>query len=397
MYEKNGGILEATTMIWKGTTITSGVKEIGDYVGRFVSSNAHAQQTIPALHRLLSAGGMYLGWIGGDKVRDALFAVNQTSEGEFVEVKREEVPIILRPIYHKIEWNPHSDAPGEQWKKILHQTLPAATAAAGTLAGSEMVFQMNDRAAGFIAGRKSKELSLITADRITQYPQSRLFSVLTALTGGAGGASMLPIAYGAFLNLRFLLANGGKINLGNSAGGNLSPEKALTERIGKVAFYVKSATNSAGKIGEEWSQIFVKDVLKPIFGKNLDSPEKEEKIRKIIHGTFQKAYDELWEKGLRGEKLIEEVSNKMHNIMGDAKPVLNRGRIEYQGFDKYVQKDLGFNFDDITLGNSVSIIRTLTEWLAKTFGWGKNVSAEHHQNIIREQRRNAEGFAVGNA
>lgn len=385
-------------MTWDKATITSGAKNIGDYVGRFVSSNAHAQQTVPALHRLLSAGGMYIGWLGGDKVRDALFAVNQTSEGEFVEVKREEIPIILRPIYHKIEWNPHSDAPGDQWKKLLHQMLPAATAAAGTLAGSEMVFQMNGRAADFSAAKNSKEISTVTAHMMAQYPQSRIFSALTALTGGAGGASMLPIAYGAFLNLRFLLANGGKINLGNYAGGNLSPEKALVERLGKVGFYVKSATNSAGKIGEEWSQIFVKEVLDPIFGKSLDTPEKIEKARKIVHGTFQRVYDESWKADLRGEELIEAVSKKMQKIMGDAKPVLNeRNKIEYHGFDKFVQKDLGFNFDDVTLGNSVAIIRTINEWLAKTFGWGKHVSAENLQNILREQRRNAEGFAVGNA
>jgi len=372
-------------------------KNAGEYLGRFVSSNAHAQQAIPAQHRLLSAGGMFLGWVAGDKVRDAAFGVNQTSEGEFVELKREDIPLILRPIYHTIKWDPQSDAPSDKWKKLLHQSIPAVVAAGGTLAGSEMVFQMNGRAAGFInATNMNKLSSVLRTDGGVEYNQSRLPSIGTALTGGAGAASMIPIAYGAFLNLRFLLANGGKINIGNAIGGNLGPEKAIMERMGKVAFYVRSAANKEGKVSKDWAFIYVKEGLKPLFPERLNTPEKEEKAIQIVHDTFQQVYAEYETKGLKGDNLINAVKSKIESIMGDVQPTLNeKGKIEYHGFDKFVLEKLKYSFDDVKLGNAVPTMRAATEFVAENTGIGKEASATAQEERIRNQYINSTHAAVG--
>jgi hypothetical protein len=371
-------------------------KNAGEYLGRFVSSNAHAQQAIPAQHRLLSAGGMFLGWVAGDKVRDAAFGVNQTSEGEFVELKREDIPLILRPIYHTIKWDPQSDAPADKWKKLLHQSIPAVVAAGGTLAGSEMVFQLNGRAAGIMDARNLRNpVSALTADKVVEHGQSFFASIGTALTGGAGASSMLPIVYGALLNLRFLLANGGKINIGNAIGGNVGPEKAIMERMAKVAFYAKSAANKEGKLSKDWAVIYVKEGMKPLFPEKLNTREKEEEAIEIVHKKLQNIYDKHYAKGLRDDNLINAVSDEVKHEMGDAAPTLNKeGKIEYHGFDKLILKDMKYSFDDVKLGNAVPIVRAATELAAEKAGIRKEVSAGAQEERIRNQYINSTSHAT---
>ncbi|MEK6745705.1 MAG: hypothetical protein AABY33_01555 [Pseudomonadota bacterium] len=386
-------------MGWQ-SKIVDGVKATGEYVGSFISRNGHAQQTVPAQHRLSSIAGMYFGWVGGDKVRDALFAKNQTSEGEFVEVKREDVPLILRPIYHKIEWNPHSEESSEKWKKLLHQTIPAFTAAAGTMAGSALIFQLNGRSAAFKETmRKMKNGEAVgfhEADTATQFGQSGIYTWLAAATAGAGASSAIPILFSLGISGRFAAANAAKINLTNSIGGNLNSERALGERMDKIVFYVKSAINSGGKISRDWSKIFVEQSLEPNFGKVLNVPGEKEKAIDIIHKTVQGIYDKQHKSGLRGEKLIGAVSKEIKNHLGIIKPTINsQGKTEYHGIEKFVREKLGYNFSSAILGNAIPWSRSLNEGFTKLTGIGKGSSAARTEEYIRQQERNAANPILG--
>ena len=351
-------------------TIKGKIVDAADYVGKFISTNGHAQQAIPAVHRLSAAGGMYLGWKGGDQIRDSVFANNQISEGEFVEKKKEEIPAPLRFMYHSIDWNPHSDAPSDQWKKILYQAMPAIGATLGTVAGSTAIFHFNGRAANFAKYSDPKtRLSMMQTDEAAQYAQAKWPLFLTSLCGGGAATSMLVWPYGFGLNAGFFPRNGNAINMLNQSGGNLGPSKALAERLAKVPFYVKSAENSLGEISKDWANILVQRVLKPLFPNNLNTASKEAEAVQVVHNDFTQAYKHFKEtKKLQGEELIEAVSKHMKALMGDAgSNVYKNG--EYQGIDGYVKK-LRYEYKDMVPGNASPRLRKFTDRIAKATGVG---------------------------
>lgn len=368
------------------TNITDKATGFGDYVGRFISTNGHAQQAFPAMHRASAAGGMYMGWKAFDKGRDIVFGNDQTAEGVFVDTKREDVPAPLRFLHHSIDWNPHSDAPSDQWKKVLYQTMPAMGAALGTVIGSMSIFHFNNRASAFTKAKDPKTLlSIMKADSAAQYSQAGVPLFITSLFGGGSAASMLIYPYGIGLNSNFFIRSGNAINLGNRSGGNLGPAKALAERIFKVPFYVKSAMNSGGKVSREWAEIFVHRAVKPIFGNSLNTEEKLDKAIKITHNKFQSIYNKH-SRRLKGEALIKAVSKDMEKVFHDPDLTAKRGKVVYDGFDKFAQKDLGLNLEDAQLGNASWVARVVKEGWAKVSGIGQSTTAGKWQDRLIEQR-----------
>ncbi len=362
-------------MGWQDT-ILKNARSSAEWAGKFISANGHAQQNIPAQHRLLSAGGMFIGWLACDKLRDIIFGVNQTSEGEFVEIKRDDVPESLRFLHKAIDWNPNSDAPGDQWKKLAHQMMPAFGAGIGTMAGSLSAFQLNGRANNFAVYKNPRNpISVMQADGAAQYAQSKPFRILTALTGGAAGSSMLVAAYGAMLNLAFATANGAKIFTGNIAKGNAGPAKALAERIEKFPAYVKSAFDGDKKIGKEWSEIFVTKVLEPLFGNELKTKEAQEAARIKVHDTVQNIVNEHIKLGLPQEEAIEKIAKMVKETIGDTTPTVAKdGTIIRSGFDTYLQK-LGLRPENANIGNAIPFARQFNEFL-ENFGIGKATSVK---------------------
>lgn len=388
-------------MSWQ-STVTSGIKTTFEHVGSFTARNGHApKQLIPAQHRLSSIGGMYLGWQGGDQVRDAAYAENKTAEGEYKEIKSEDVPIILRPIYHTIEWNPYAGDAVNKWKGIAHQAIPAVFAAGGTMLGSALIFQLNGRTAKFNETmrkmKKGQKVTFYEADDAALHTQSDIPTWFAAATAGAGASSMVPILFSAGISERFRAASGVKNNIKNSVGGNLSPSNAHSERMEKVAYYVKLAIRSGGKINREWAEHFVDHSLEPIFGEILKRPGERERAIGIIHNTFQKTYDESWKKGLRGEDLIKAVSDKMKKIMGKTSPIA-AGETEFSdGIERFVEDELKYDPTHMKFGNATPELRAATEWLAKITG-GRKTSASWVEEYVRSQKQKAAtGQATGRA
>lgn len=374
-------------------TIRSAVIDAMEFGGKFLSTNGHAQQAIPAMHRLSAAGGMYLGWKAGDKVRDSVFGMDQISEGEFIEKKREDISAPLRFLHHSIDWNPHSDAPKDQWKKIVYQAMPAIGATIGTVSGSLGVFQFNGRAANFAKYNNPKTpLSLMQADEAAQYAQAKWPLFATSLFGGASAASMLVVPYGIGLNENFKDRIGNAVNLLNRSGGNLGPAKALAERLAKVPFYVKSAENSGGKLSKDWANIFVKRTFKIQFPNELSTPEKEAEYINDVHNAFEKIYKEC--EHLKGEERIKAVSEKMKAKFGDASPIVDeKGKHTLQGYDKYVKEDTKLKAKNFVPGNASPRMRKMHDGIAKKTGIG--IPSESYQKRVMEQWGESETIGTG--
>lgn len=345
----------------------------GDYAGKFVAEFSHAQQPVPGQHRLLAAGGMFAGWVALDKLRDIVFGVNQVSEGEYHEIKREDIPAPLRFLHKTIDWNPHSDAPEEQWKKLAHQLIPAIGAAAGTVAGSMLAFEHDGK---FVFGEKSKAhdysglknskgfMSILNADHGAQYSQSRTMRILTAATGGFSAASMMPLVYGAMLNLSFATANGSRIFAGDIAMGGSASSLAHTKIMGTVDKFAKSVAASGGKGSDAWAEGFVKKVLGPMFSKNLKDPKAQAEVREKIKTLIEREFNTEKGKGLSGEALNKALTDDIKRIFGNSKDGLDKTLVE-----------LGLDKKDATLGNAIPLVRKLNEFLVK-LGIGKKTGVE---------------------
>ncbi|MEZ5691788.1 MAG: hypothetical protein R3D71_09015 [Rickettsiales bacterium] len=356
-----------------------------EYPAKFLNNGHHAFQSLPSQHRLSSAAGMALGWKTGDYLRDIMFGVNQFAEGEYEEVKRKDVPAPLRFLHKTIDWNPHSDAPDQQWKKLAHQMLPAVFAGVGTVIGSTFIFEKDGKEQAFIAAKKSKSpLTFMDAEKHAHYNQAKVMRVLTAATGGFSTASMLTIIYGAMLNMAFATANGARIFTGDLAKGNAAPAKSLDSMLGSVGEYTKLAEKSGGKVDERWAKGLVTRVLEPLFGEDLKSPEAQERVRGKIQEIFQKTFDKHKNQDgvINPEKLAEAVSADMKKIFGNHNDINEKNFA--QGFDKAIE-ELGLNPKNAKFGNAIPLVRWINEAL-ELVGIGKNNSAKSFSDRIVKER-----------
>jgi hypothetical protein len=355
--------------------IAGGIKKAGDWAGRFLSNGGHAQQDIPAQHRLFAAGGMFVGWVALDKLRDIMFGLNQVSEGEYHEIKREDVPAPLRFLHKTIDWNPHSDAPEDQWKKLAHQMLPAIGAGMGTVAGSMRIFEKNGRGPAYREVKNAKYgIGIMPAEDAAQHAQATPLRILTAATGGFSAASMMPFIYGAFLNLSFASANGARIFTGDLAMGNAGPAKSLATQLDSLPNTIKSAVDNKGILSDKWAEGLVNKVLKPMFNNDLKSPEKQEKVKKIIHNTLKRTFEKYQAQGLTRDELAEAVTADMKAIFGHQK--------DGSGIDAAL-KGMGLNKENATLGNAIPLVRGFNEFLAK-MGIGKKTNSQSFVDKIQK-------------
>lgn len=377
-----------------GSVIDS-VKSKIAWAGEFLANGAHAQQTLPSQHRLRAAGGMFLGWVTGDKLRDYIFGITQKSEGEYVEIPREDVPAPLRFLHKTIDWNPHSDAPEDQYKKILYQCIPMVTAGLGTVAGSMSAFGpvgplsgqlgANGREGMFKKYTAAKSLTLPEADMSAQYAQAKTFRILTAMFGGFSAASMLNIVYGIMLNSAFVLAIGSRaFGFGGGLGmSNLGPARAADALVKGVGPYVKAFENGDKQALEQFATLFEKRVLEPLFKNDLKNPAEQEKVRKIIQGWVENSYKK--HSNLKAAELQTAVANDIQAKIG----TLNRKNL----------KELGLNIENATLGEALPFSRRLHDFLENIGVVSKEkTKTSYMERVLRHpDNATATGFAMGGA
>lgn len=295
---------------------TARIKQGLEFPGKFLANGGHAQQAIPAQHRILNAGVMGLGWFTLNKLRHYVFGFEQKSEGEFVEVKREDVPAPLRFLHKTIDWDPHSEEPEQQWKKVAYQLFPAVGAGLGAVGGSMMAFELNGRAQTYKNHTQAKSLNIMDADSAAQYSQALPLRVLTAFFGTFSSASGLTFLYGLLLNSSFAAANGARIFTGSLAKGNMGPAKALEAQLGSIASYVKEAAKSGGEVSDAWGKQFVDRVLEPLFGHELQTAEAQERARATIQKIVKDSYHKFQTNGESVEKIAKAVTDDLTKKLG---------------------------------------------------------------------------------
>ena len=366
-------------MNWE-TKIGDGVKQTGEYAGKFLANGGHAQQDIPAQHRLLNAGVMFGGWWAGDKLRDIMFGVDQISEGEYVPIKREDVPAPLRFLHKTIDWDPHSEAPEDQWKKVVHQLMPAVGAGVGAVAGSMYAFERNGRAQEFAKNKAAGKLNLMDADMGAHYSQAAPLRVLTAGFGTFSSASGLTFLYGLFLNMSFAAANGARIFSGALSKGNLGPAKALEGQLGSIGSYVKAAVHSRGEVNNAWAKQFVERVLEPLFGHELKSPEAQEKARETLQGIVKESYHKFQSSGKPASEIAEAVTKDLQEKLGK------------DNIGVTLKRDFGLDPINAILGNANAAIRwpvKAMQDLAESLGVGGKSNVGAFERKLKAHQTNS--------
>lgn len=324
---------------------------MAEVLGKFLANGGHAQQEIPAQHRLLNAGGMFMGWAALDQLRHIMFGLQMKSEGEYVEVKREDVPAPLRFLHKTIDWDPHSEAPEHQWKKLVYQFMPGAGAGVGAVMGSMYAFQRNGREQQYKAANLKglDKLNMMDADFVAQFAQSTPLRIAAGFFGTFSAASGLTPVYGLFLNNAFAASNGAKIFSGFSKG-NLAPHKALDAQLDMVGSYVQQGLKT-GKIDETWAHEFSQRVLRPLFGHELNTPELQEQAVKKLQAMFEHSYNRFNAHGRPAKEIADAVTKDLKQKLGAA------------NIEKTLEREFGLHPKNAVLGNANPIIRQFNDML----------------------------------
>ncbi|MDX2074747.1 MAG: hypothetical protein SFX19_10380 [Alphaproteobacteria bacterium] len=335
-------------------------KQAIEWPGKFLENGGHAQQEIPSQHRLLNAGGMFLAWFGMDQVRQVVFGYKMKSEGEYVEIKREEVSPSLRFLHKAIEWDPHSETPENQWKKLAYQLFPGVGAGVGATVGSIYAFNRNGREQRYAATAAQKTLSMLDADYNAQFAQAMPLRILAGFFGTFSAASGLTFLYGFFLNPAFASANGAKIFAGSLKHGNAGPEKALGTELGRVGSYIEEAIKT-GKVSDEWAKTFEARILEPLFGHELRTPEAQAKAVKTLQGIVEDSYKKFNANGKPAKEIAKAVTDDLAAKLGKG------------GIEKTLRESFGLDPKKATVGNANPVIRQFNEFLA-SLGLSKSYS-----------------------
>jgi len=342
-----------------------GWKDILEFPGKFLANGGHAQQDIPSQHRLLNAGGMFAGWWMMDQMRHIVFGVKMKSEGEYVEIKREDVPAALRFLHKSIDWDPLSETPEHQWKKLAYQLFPGVGAGLGATAGSIYAFQRNGREQLYKGTKTQQALSLLDADFAAQYAQSTPLRLLAAFFGTFSAASGLTFMYGFFLNPAFASANGAKIFAGSLAKGNLAPHKAVPAQLEALGSYVQEAVKT-GKVSNAWAAQFAERILQPLFGHELKSPEAQAQAVKTLQGIVEESYQKFNVSGKPAKEIAEAVTKDLSAKLGKG------------GIEKTLKTHFGLDAKKAKVGNANPLIWQFQNFLA-SMGLAKAPTAAVHK------------------
>ncbi len=85
----------------------------------WIAENAYVA---PGMHRLLTAFGLTAGLWAGRQMMDIITAHNTAED---TEMRREQVPEILRPLYGIMRYNNYSDHSSDRWKGVIDAIAPA--------------------------------------------------------------------------------------------------------------------------------------------------------------------------------------------------------------------------------------------------------------------------------
>ena len=171
-----------------------------------ISGGFHAVQPIPSSHRLFNILGMVIGFSATKYIADIMFGC-KVNGGNYEKINKEDVPFLLKPLHNSLEYNPFSDKPKDQWRKVAHQMMPAVGGAVGAIGGSGFYFNNRGITNQVNQLREKSNLSESEKAAIESFDKGKKFRLGAGATAWLSAASGLTWFYGFFLNKAFLLCN----------------------------------------------------------------------------------------------------------------------------------------------------------------------------------------------
>lgn len=293
----------------------------------------------PGYHRLKNAVGLSIGLYTGRKLMNIV--VGAKPDG--TEIRREDVPLPLRPLHGIMKYNHFSDDPRDRWMKAVDNVAPAVLGAFGAVAGSHHFFKQRGEAL------KNPQY-MDEFDESMSMEQSKPWSLLSGITslfGSASGAALGPVGnYGASLGTRFALASGRKValpGLGKIISGNHSNMPfGPTQMIDRMIDYVTENPSARPERLERMAH----GILAPLF-KGV-KPEQVQDFVGKVHGIR----DQFLAEG----GIPEEAHGKVRDLL--------KSHFRGAGLESTLQ-EIGIDPLTADLGNN-GLSRSLAKWMGKS-------------------------------
>lgn len=279
-------------------------------------------KNFPSAHRLLNVVGMVTGFASAQYLSNIIFGC-KINGSNCEEIPKEKVPAPLRFLHGIVEYNPFSDAPRDEWLKVLHQMIPAVAGAVGAVKGSEVFFKFhNGREKDFVRNLAKTSLSPLEENSVTSFAQGKIWRNLAGATAWFSSASGLTVLYGLALNNAFLLCNDAKTMAGAAeiTGAKFlrkfsnttselphGPEKALQDMLRSTEKALRDSTNPAigEKAGEEYAKRLVGSVFEPMIKDS--TPQERDALVQHFKMMFETGAMECQASGLTPEEFTQKM------------------------------------------------------------------------------------------
>lgn len=265
---------------------------------------------MPSMHRLLNVLGMVGGFASTQYLSNIIFGC-KINGSKYEEIKKEDVPKPLQFLCGIVPYNPFSDAPRDQWLKVLHQMLPAMGGAVGAVKGSEVFFTaINGREKDYNKWAQQDSLHPLVADATASFAQGKQWRKLAGATAWVSSATGLTVLYGVALNAAFMLCNGAKISsfkllrtlTNNPSTQGAAPEKALSA--------VLEGTERTLRSGDAHglASTLVESTIEPL--KQMTEHEKE-----ALVGKLRSVFEQNATQGATAEELAKLMKHEINETL----------------------------------------------------------------------------------
>lgn len=301
----------------------------------YVAENAFVA---PGFHRLFTATGLAGGLWSGRKLMDAI-----TARRDGKEITRDETPLLLRPFYGRMRYNPYSDSSTDRWRFVADRMMPLTTGAVGAWAGSWMYGYGRDTKTrpfhiptantvanyekGILSQQVVDSMARIEQANIIRYPASALFG-LGSSSGTQVFGAFTPFSNGGLSAVTFQQLNERRINLFGLRGINRSVfanrsygSATLRPAMVDAARWAEANLLTFGH-PDHW---MTEDALLRRARDGLQNfrhvtPEMEQNLMRGFRDLIQRAHSEMQSLRSAG-KSEQEIAEGVHSMLTGERPL----------------------------------------------------------------------------
>lgn len=207
----------------------------------------------PGLHRLLTVTGLMAGLWSGRQVMDIITARN-SDDGS--ELKREQVPEIMRPLHGIMRYNRYSDDPADRWRGVLDAIAPVIVGSLGAYIGRQHYFyggfgkNKHHGLSNNLRQQAAQKMSLEVADGMMSLHQSDATAKLAAASLDIGSVA------GTHLTGALFPLNNGSVatsfQLGNLSKNNVPLPRILKEPLNRLLGNHSTGSRHLFRVIRDW-------------------------------------------------------------------------------------------------------------------------------------------------